>query len=60
MFEVVICIISLRNYFCVKVFKINYFNLVPAPIFGVPAPIFLQKALLINNNRPAYTVSVDF
>jgi len=38
-----LCIISLQNYFCVKFLKINYLNLVPAPIFWVPAPIFFTK-----------------
>ena len=32
-------------------FKINYLNLVPAPIFWVPAPIFLTKKHLIKQLR---------
>jgi len=44
MFEVVIRIISLQNYYCGIFKKINYLNLVPELIFGVPAPIFLQKS----------------
>ena len=32
-FEVVICVISLQNYFCVKFIKLNYLNLIPTPSF---------------------------
>ena len=46
---VVICIIYLQNYFCVNFLKINYLNLVPAPIMEYRHLLyfFLQKTLLV-------------
>jgi len=47
-FPVVICIISLQNYFCVKFLKINYLNLVPAPIVLSTGTYYFTKINYLN------------